>query len=193
MASFNKEIKTLLDVEGKYSNDSVDVGGETYCGVSRKYHPNWFGWSIIDRRRSESSFPACLDQDEQLGLEIRLFYKQQYWDLFWGDHISNDKLAKRMLNVAVHVGVTRAVEYLQRALNILNRNEMLYLDILDDGVYGPVTHSILEKYIQGCDINYLLKAILIFQGMHYLEYMRRSPTQEKFARGWLNRLEIEVK
>lgn len=192
MANFDIAVKQLLGIEGKYSNNQVDVGGETYCGVSRRYHPDWFGWAIIDLKRSDPSFPACLDRDEQLQLEVRLLYKQQYWNPFWGDRISNDKLAERMLNIAVNLGVTRAIKYLQRALNILNRNETLYADILDDGIYGPATHYTLEEYLRKCDIDYLLKAILIFQGAHYLRYMRRSLTQEAFARGWLNRLEIDV-
>lgn len=193
MADFDTELKDLLGVEGKYSNNPNDVGGETYCGVSRVYHPDWFGWSIIDLKRSDPSFPACLDQEVQLHLEIRLFYKQRYWDTFWGDRISNDKLAGRMLNIAVNPGITRAIRYLQQALNILNRNEVLYPDILEDGIYGPATHGTLEKYLQKCDVDYLLKILLIFQGMHYLKYMKHSLTQETFARGWINRLEIDVR
>jgi hypothetical protein len=27
--------------------------------------------------------------------------------------------------------------------------------------------------------------------MHYIEYMTKSPTQEKFARGWFNRVDIK--
>ncbi|GAJ23902.1 unnamed protein product, partial [marine sediment metagenome] len=40
------------------------------------------------------------------------------------------------------------------------------------------------------DLSYLLKVMNILQGMHYIEYMRKSPTQEKYARGWLKRVKI---
>jgi hypothetical protein len=28
----------------------------------------------------------------------------------------------------------------------------------------------------------------ILQGMHYINYMQKSPIQERFARGWLERV-----
>ena len=193
MASFSDALQLLLIAEGRYSSDPVDVGGETYCGISRRYHPDWSGWIIIDSRKSDETFPACLEQEAQLHMSIRFFYKHRYWDYFWGDRMMSDKLAERMLNVAVNLGPARAVLYLQRALNVLNRNEVLYADILEDGVYGPVTHNALKDYMQRFGVDYLLKVILIFQGIHYLEYMKKTPIQEKFARGWLNRLKIDVR
>lgn len=192
MADFDKALKPLLGVEGKYVYDKADVGGETYCGVSRRYHPNWSGWIIIDARKLDKNFPACLEQEAKLHLNVQSFYKYRYWDLFWGSAMRDDRLATRMLNTAVHLGVSRAVEYLQQALNVLNRNELLYTDIVVDGLYGERTHGALEKYLQKDGVDYLLKAILILQGKHYLDYMQRSPIQEKFARGWLKRLKVEV-
>ena len=192
MANFDQALRTLLVTEGKYSNDSVDAGGETYCGIARRYHPYWPGWELIDVHRSDPSFPDCLDQEKRLVIRIRAFYKHQYWDSFWGDDVSSQALAERMLDIAVNMGTMKAVGYLQRALNVLNRNEILYADIIVDGIYGWGTHGALSEYMHKADLEYLLKTILILQGMHYLDYMRRSPIQEKFARGWLNRLRMEL-
>jgi lysozyme family protein len=36
MANFDKALKDLFVVEGRYVNDGADVGGETYCGISFK-------------------------------------------------------------------------------------------------------------------------------------------------------------
>lgn len=193
MADYDSALRPLLGVEGKYSNDSVDVGGETYCGISRRYHPYWPGWSLIDAHKSDPAFPGCLNQEKRLYPKVRVFYKEQYWDSFWGDDMVSDKLAKRMLNIAVNPGISRAVTYLQQALNVLNRNELLYADIVVDGLYGPKTHETLDQYMRKDDVDYLLKVILILQGKHYLDYMWRSLEQERFARGWINRLEIDVK
>jgi len=33
----------------------------------------------------------------------------------------------------------------------------------------------------------------VLQGTHYVEYMREHPEQEKYARGWLKRVEIRQK
>ncbi|KKK46716.1 hypothetical protein LCGC14_3162480, partial [marine sediment metagenome] len=38
MALFTEAYEITLQHEGGYSNDSDDVGGETYKGVSRRYH-----------------------------------------------------------------------------------------------------------------------------------------------------------
>lgn len=33
----------MLIHEGGYSNDPIDLGGETYKGIARNAHPNWQG------------------------------------------------------------------------------------------------------------------------------------------------------
>ena len=45
---YKEAIKKTLKYEGGYVNDKDDRGGETYRGVSRRYHPNWSGWKIVD-------------------------------------------------------------------------------------------------------------------------------------------------
>ena len=87
----------------------------------------------------------------------------------------------------------RAVRFLQTALNIFNRNEELYLDIAMDGVYGDRTLIALTLFRAkegGTAENLLVKVLNIMQGAHYLVIMKNDPTQERFARGWLNRVEI---
>ena len=48
----------------------------------------------------------------------------------------------------------------------------------------------LNQYLAIDDESFLVKVINILQGMHYIDYMTKSPTQEKFARGWLKRVSI---
>lgn len=46
----NKEaMKLLLDKEGLYSNHINDSGGETFCGITRKYYPKAPFWSDLDK------------------------------------------------------------------------------------------------------------------------------------------------
>ena len=47
--NFDKALEILLANEGQYANDKEDLGGETYCGISRKFNPSWAGWQIIDK------------------------------------------------------------------------------------------------------------------------------------------------
>ncbi|MHA2010361.1 MAG: putative peptidoglycan-binding domain-containing protein, partial [Promethearchaeota archaeon] len=78
----------------------------------------------------------------------------------------------------------------QTALNLLNRNKLNYPDIDEDGVFGHKTMNALNSYLYLDKDIYLLKIMNILQGMHYINYMKSSPNQEKFARGWLKRVTI---
>jgi len=191
MADFEEAYRTTLGHEGGYANDSYDAGGETYKGVSRRYYPSWEGWSIIDAAKSnKQTFPGILDNNHYLSDLINEFYKVHYWDKFWGDEIPNQPVANEMFDTGVNMGIRRAVKYLQKSLNLLNRNQKNYTDIVEDGVFGQNTLNTLKMYLNIDNESYLVKIMNILQGMHYIEYMTKSPTQERFARGWLKRINI---
>ena len=190
MADFDEAYDITLDHEGGYTNDPVDVGGETYKGVARAYYPEWHGWEIIDAVKSESNFPNNLRGNDELDEMIHKFYKKHYWNRFWGDQIPNQDIANEMFDTGVNMGVGRAVKYLQKGLNVLNRNQKNYGDIVEDGSFGSNTMTALNKYLSTDNVSFLLKIMNILQGMHYIDYMTKSPTQERFARGWLKRVSI---
>lgn len=188
MANFKTAYDMIMTHEGGYSNDPDDAGGETYKGVSRKYHPDWEGWTIIDQLKDSSNFPGNLSHSPQLREMVTQFYKDKYWDVFWGDRIPVQSLATELFDISVNLGRKRSVRFLQRALNLLNRNQQNYPDISEDGVFGPNTMDTLNQYLSIDDVNYLLIILNSLQGNHYIEYMEGAPEQEKFARGWLKRV-----
>lgn len=190
MAKFMEAYGITLIHEGNYSNDSIDVGGETFKGISRKYYPSWSGWEIIGGAKKLASFPACIINDRKLNTLVKSFYKANYWDRFWGDEISNQEIANELFDTAVNMGVSRAVKFLQAGLNLLNRNQQNYPDITEDGKFGKNTLRTLKVYLLYDNAGYLLKIMNVLQGAHYINYMKKSPTQEKFARGWLKRVTI---
>lgn len=190
MAEFKQAFSRTLAHEGGYVKDPVDRGGETYKGISRRFNPGWEGWARIDRARRQRGFPKALDSDAALQASVAAFYKQHYWDKFQGDQLPQQAIANELFDTAVNLGVTRAVEFLQRGLNVLNRNGALYDDLVTDGVFGAKSLAALRAYLRKDKPGYLLKVLNILQGMHYIDYMGRSPLQEKYARGWLNRVEI---
>lgn len=190
MANFDEAYDITLGHEGGYTHDPVDVGGETYKGVARRYYPNWPGWTIIDAAKNDTNFPNSLRDDTDLDCMINQFYRDNYWNLFWGDDIPNQEVANEMFDTGVNMGVGRAVKYLQKGLNVLNRNQKNYADIVEDGGFGTNTMAALNQYLNIDDASFLLKVMNILQGMHYIDYMTKSPTQERFARGWLKRVSI---
>jgi len=196
MAHFEEAYKKTLSLEGGYAKDPHDAGGETYKGVSRRFNPSWIGWRLIDELKVQSEsappFPESLEQSHELQAEVQVFYKQHYWDKFRGDEIQDQALAEELFDTGVNMGVHRAVTFLQEGLNLLNRNQENYLDIAEDGRLGPRTLKVLKAAlrVEGGDPSYLLKIMNILQGRHYIEYMKRNPAQEKYAIGWLRRVEI---
>jgi lysozyme family protein len=193
MASFEQEYNKTMGHEGGYSYDPTDVGGETYKGVARRYHKGWSGWEIIESMKNESDFPDCLDKNEELQFKIKSFYKQNFWDRFQGDKIQDQDIAGELFDTGVNMGLKRAVKFLQRSLNYLNRNGRMFPDMADDGVLGPGTLKCLNFYLSNDNPELLFKIMNVLQGQHYLEYMTKSPTQEKYCRGWFNRVSFSKK
>ncbi len=194
MANFDEAFEKTAAIEGGYVFDPDDAGGETYKGISRRFNPSWKGWDRIDEIKRANSrkkkFDKVFEQDESLQEEVLLFYKEAYWDKFWGDEIPVQEIAEELFDTGVNMGVRRAVGFLQEGLNLLNRNQRNYTDIVEDGLFGKNTLKVLMAYLKIDDLSYLLKVMNILQGMHYIEYMRKSPKQEKYARGWLKRVKV---
>lgn len=67
--NFNKAFKITVGLEGRYSNDPDDPGGETKFGISKRYNPN------IDIKN------LTLDQ-------AKLIYLNKYWLLAGCDSLS---------------------------------------------------------------------------------------------------------
>ena len=194
MNNFAEAYNKTMKHEGGYVHDPYDLGGETYKGISRSYNPSWEGWDIIDVLKTEANWPDSLKDNLDLDVlkldkSTKSFYKSRYFNPFKGDDMSVE-LATEMFDTAVNMGVGRAVKFLQTALNVLNRDEKLYKDMVEDGDYGQITHSCLSIYLTKDTEHLLLKLLNVLQGNHYISYMKKSPVQERYARGWFTRVSI---
>jgi len=177
---FSDAFDITMGIEGGYSNDAQDPGGETYRGISRRFFPSWPGWALIDK-----SGPGAVGLDPL----TESFYKQNFWDRFSGDDLPPE-VAAEMFDSAVNCGVGTAAKWLQRALNLLNRDGKDYPEVVEDGGIGPATLRSLQALVNMEGTEVLLKVLNILQGAHYLEIMQKSPSQERWARGWLKRVAI---
>ena len=176
--------------EGGYSNDPDDWGGETYRGISRRFHPDWPGWVIIDAAKMRDANIAKLNGE--IDSYVRSFYRTNYWNAFAGDDVQHLSLALaiELLDTAINLGVLRAVTFLQVGLNLLNRNQVIYQDLVEDGQIGPNTLHALEVLLSLENVSTLLKILNVLQGSHYINFMRKSQKQEKYARGWFARVSL---
>jgi len=186
MADFTLAYKKTMGHEVGYVDDPDDTGGETYDGISRKYNPSWPGWALIDQYKPNFS------KEIKAKLEAlkKIFYKEKYWGINHLDDFESQEIAEELFDTGVNMGVVRAAQFLQESLNYLNKNGSLYSDLLVDGDIGSKTKSVLDIIMRRKDDALLLKILNVLQARQYLEYMKKDPTQEKFIRGWFNRVFI---
>ena len=181
--------------EGGYVNDPVDRGGETHRGVTRKFHPKWPGWKIIDQIKNEypKDFKERINDNDELASLAKELYRQKYWAPIRGDELPNQHIANKVFDTGVNQGVATSIRYLQEGLNVLNRNQKNYPDIKIDGKLGDKTLKTLSDFLklEKGQPDYLLKVLNLMQAAFYLDIMRRDSTQERFARGWLNRVDLK--
>lgn len=190
MADFEAAYSKTMAHEGGYSNDPNDAGGETYRGIARVYNGGWDGWDVIDASKGEPDFPECLDEIYSLQTSVHEFYKENYWDVNRLDDVYDQDVAEEMFDTGVNMGVGRAAKFLQQALNYLNRNGALYSDLIVDGAIGSASLNALDIVLSDGDGTILLTMLNVLQGQHYMEYMSKSPSQEKYARGWFKRVQL---
>ncbi len=181
--------------EGGYVDDPVDKGGETHRGVARKFNSDWPGWKIIDqlKRDHPTDFKKWINESAELATLAKELFRKRYWAPIRGDEIPNQHIANKLFDTGVNQGVARSVRYLQDGLNLLNRNQENYADIKIDGKFGKQTLETLNLFLklEKDQPDYLLKALNLLQASFYIDIMRKDPTQERFARGWLNRVDLK--
>jgi len=180
--------------EGGYVNDPVDKGGETHRGVSRVHNPDWDGWPIIDKIKADhpTDFKEHINVNAELEKRAKELYRKRYWAPIHGDKFTDQHIANKVFDTGVNLGVGTSVKYLQESLNLLNRNQTNYPDTAVDGRLGDSTLKTMATFLklENGQPDYLLKVLNLMQANRYIEIMRKDPTQERFARGWLNRVDL---
>lgn len=185
---FKNAFDKTMGHEGGYVHDPVDRGGETYKGITRKWWSTWPGWRIIDSLKPIRDTKA-LNNNQELDILVRKFYESEFWlkpRLNLIDDISV-VMAEKLFDTGINVDMTRACRWFQSTLNLLNRNQKSYKDILVDGRIGPVTATTFKQCLDNNPLQRIIVVFAIHQGEHYKSIMERDPSQERFV-GWFDRL-----
>lgn len=197
MASFDLAFRRTMGHEAGYADDPLDRGGETWRGVSRRAHPSWDGWAIVDRIKADFGSPIDIHDltrrllaDHELESRVKSLYRVHYWNRIHGDDVPSQAIAEELFDSAVNMGIERVVAWLQAGMNVLNRGGRLYDDLRADGRLGPLTMAALHAYLSTEPPGHLLKLLNIAQGHHYFDLALRRPDQERFIRGWLARVSL---
>lgn len=185
MADFTLAHKRLAALEAGYVNDPDDKGGETIFGISRRFHPSWHGWAQVDALKGTAGFPGTAERSAMLRGAAQDFYEALYWDPVGGPHLPQ-RVAEELLDQGVHMSTGRAVEHLQRALNIMNNDQARWPDLTVDGRFGPRTLAAVQAARRYEDE--LLAWLDVYQGAYLRDKLEESTTQETFAIGWVRRV-----
>jgi len=179
--SFKSAFERTVGIEGGYSNNPLDRGGETKFGITIAV-ARAFGYKGNMR---------------DLPLETaQAIYRTNYWDALKLNQIDSlsPAVAEELFDTAVNCGVYFAAESLQRALNALNRQQEDYKDLPVDGVLGNETVAALGTYLLKRKLpgeRVLLRALNSLQGGRYIEITEKRPPNETFVYGWfLNRVSL---
>lgn len=173
-------ISKTLETEGYYVNDPKDSGGETYCGIARNSNPNWKGWKIVDAHKPLKWNQKIQDAElERLVIEI---YDSKYYQPIKADRIDSDMIRTHLYDMGVNAGTGAAVKLLQKAIN-----KVYGVTIATDGAIGNITLTYTNNKAK---LNELVNEFINQRRIYYQNLVKRKPTNQKFLKGWLNRVDM---
>lgn len=156
--SFKQAVKVLLEIEGGYSNNPYDLGGETNFGISKRQYPH------IDIKNLTSSKASDI-------------YYTDYWLKFRINEVKDAQIAKQLLLCFVNLSPTSAALCVQKAINGMGN------DIQQDGVLGSGTISLINK-LPTLMLSDRLRLELV---KFYLGRVMLNKTQAINLAGWIRR------
>lgn len=171
-------IAEVIKREGGYVNDPTDRGGETMYGITEK----------VARENGYTGHMNSLPY----GLAFKV-YKKRYWDTLKLTNISgrSNELAKQLFDFGVNSGVHNAGQCLQKVLNVLNKQQTLYPDLVADGIVGSKTLKALIKFEQHRKQEGLALLSEVVRGQRIsfcVDIAINDESQEKYQYGWLQRV-----
>lgn len=160
---FEKIFNYLIYVEGGYTDDEYDKGGKTKYG-------------IIELEARKYGYKGHM-KDLTLELAKEIYFKK-YYKKNRLEEIDNDEVALSICDWTVNSGAW-GLKKAQQTLNELGYN------LVVDGIFGTKTLQALNTV----DVNKFLELYHEKQRLFYNNIVKRNPTQKKFLKGWLNRVD----
>lgn len=166
MADYTKLIPHILKWEGGWSNDKADKGGPTMKGVTLAVYT-----SYCDKKGK--GIPTLQQLKNITKQEWEDIFKSMYWDRWKADQIENQFIANLLVDWVWTSG-QYGIKYAQQVL-----------DITVDGIVGPKTINAVNSYPSQQE---LFQKLWLRRKKHFEAIASSNPSQKKFLKGWLNRL-----
>jgi len=177
MSFFDKAFERTIVIEKGYVFDKDDKGGETNFGITVAL-ARFYGYTGPMKDMSISF--------------AKTVYEKEFWEKNKLEQIAliGSDIAIDLFDAMVNCGSFNPAKWIQTGLNTLNRQASLYPNIIVDGVIGKGTIEAL-KQLPKSDIDCLHKIIGAMRVCYYVGLNTRDESQEKFIRGWLNRVRFQ--
>ena len=160
----------ILKHEGGFVNDPLDRGGATNLGITQQTLSDWRGHKVTVE-------------------DVRNLTEEEARDIYDTRYLRKPKINQLpfphpqvlVFDMAVNHGPGRAIKLLQKTIKKAG-----FGPISVDGGIGPQTVAACERAQEAMG-PYLQNAIVEERKAFYESIIERSPSQERFRRGWMNR------
>lgn len=165
MAISYKLVPFILRWEGGFVNDPDDLGGATNKGITMATFADY-------RKKRGQTVPTIDDLKNISDADWHEIFKTLYWDRWKADEIKSQAVA----NILVDWVWASGVHGIKRPQRILG--------VTVDGIVGTKTLS----YLNAADPKRLFEAIKADRIKFIDEICKARPKNEKYRKGWLNRI-----
>lgn len=165
MANVQKLVPFILKWEGGFVNDPDDLGGATNKGIT---------FATYKQYCKKKGFPEPTIEDLKgiTDAEWTEILKTMYWDKWQADKIQNQSVANIL------------VDWVWASGNNGIKRPQKILGVTVDGIVGEKTLAVLNAQDPGS----LFEAIKADRIKFIDEICKARPENEKFRKGWLNRI-----
>ena len=160
-ASFDIALPYVLKHEGGWSDDPSDPGGATMQGIT-------LGTAVRHGIGDKAALKAITPQ------QVAAIYRTDYWRF---DLVDDQRVATKLFDMAVNMGLRTAVRIAQEALNTLDACVEV------DGQWGPQTRDT----INAVSPDHMLRLLSTESADYYHAIAQKRPESGKFLKGWLKR------
>ena len=160
MADFETAFRYLMTHEDDGLTGTVthDDGGATRWGISQKAYPN-------------------LDISNLSLADAEAIYRRDYWEPIMGGALTSQRVASKLLDMAVNMGVGRAVRMAQA--ECVRKGQ----PVLIDSCMGPKTVAAINA-VNG---NTFAIALAMACEMFYAQLVNGNPKFQQYRDGWMAR------
>lgn len=166
-------LAAVLYLEGGYTNDPTDPGGETNHGITEQ----------VARRHGYTGRMEDLTRERAEEIYAHNYVQKPAYHLVL-EH--SPAVAHKLIDAGVNTGPRRSSLWFQKALNSLSRGGLDYPMIEEDGIIGASTMAAYAGLtrkrgpIVACEL--VIKLVDAQQAVHYMNL----PSLSQFTIGWVS-------